>query len=138
MNLPKLRKRFSFRWTNSFATSRSRILSVLALWVCNKATLLKRCCFMLARNHVSCHSSCHGKRSLTCSTCDRIYQQEFRNNNKIFFQHYWGGGLKPPQLPQLRGPCLCHKDIFNGYQNIDAKKKIEFAHLWDTTIFELP
>ena len=29
-----------FRWTNSFATSRSRILSVLALWVCNKATLL--------------------------------------------------------------------------------------------------
>ena len=47
----KLKKRFSFRWTNSFATFRSRILSVLALWVCNKATLLKRCCFMLARNH---------------------------------------------------------------------------------------
>ena len=52
MNLPKLRKRVSFRCTNSFATSRSRILSVLALCLCNKATLLKRYCFMLARNHV--------------------------------------------------------------------------------------
>ena len=31
------------------------------------------------------HSSCHGKRPLTCSTCGRIYQQEFTNNNNLSY-----------------------------------------------------
>ena len=84
MNLPKLRKQFSFRWTNSFATSRSRILSVLALWVCNKAALLKCCCFMLTRNHVFTLLAMENDRS-PVALVGRIYQQEFTNNNNLSY-----------------------------------------------------
>ena len=50
-----------------------------------------------------------------------------------FFSNIIGGVEAPPQPPQLRGPYLSHKGIFNGYQNIDAKK-IKFAHLWYTPL----
>ena len=59
----------------------AEFVSALALLVCNKATLLKPCCF----THPRFHSSCHGKRPLTCSTCGRIYQQEFTNNNNLSY-----------------------------------------------------
>ena len=58
MNLPKLRGRFSFRWTNSFATSRSRISSVLTLWVCNKAKTSSFLIFLSA-SFVTLALCCH-------------------------------------------------------------------------------
>ena len=120
--LTKLRKRFSFRWTNLFATSRSRILSVLAMWVCNKAALLKRCC------QPRFHSSCHGKRPLTCSTCSRIYQQEFTNNNNLSY-HVSLMISKTLNRFQNIGKAINLRVLHQHFQNFELGKKISSSYI---------
>ena len=61
MNLPKLWKRFSFRWTNSFATSRSRNFIFSCLVGMQWSYIIKTLLFHIS-TRPRFHSYVHGKR----------------------------------------------------------------------------